>query len=117
MFYEQLQKACKKKKTSVTAMLKAIGVSTSNGTYWKNGSAPTIDMIVKISEFLNVSCDYLLTGKESIQAVELSKDEQDLLSEYKKLDFKGRSAVMSVIVSEQERMKSEKNTNRDTKIG
>lgn len=64
MFYEQLKKACKMRKTSVTAVLKQIGIGTANGTYWKNGSVPSSDIVVKLAELLNVSTDYLLLGKE-----------------------------------------------------
>ena len=65
MFYEQLKKACKEKGTSVTATLKKIGVGTANGTYWKNGSVPSSDIVIQLAEFLDVSTDYLLIGKEA----------------------------------------------------
>lgn len=65
MFYEQLKKACKEKNTTITAVLKKIGVGTANGTYWKNGSVPSSDIVIQLSEFLNVSTDYLLTGKDN----------------------------------------------------
>lgn len=43
-----------------------IGISNSSVSDWKNkGSIPSADKIVKISEFLNVSIDYLL-GKTNI---------------------------------------------------
>lgn len=65
MFYERLKDACKNAGTTVTATLKAIGIGTANGTYWKNGSIPSSDIIVKLAEFLNVSTDYLLLGKKT----------------------------------------------------
>ena len=84
MFYEQLKKACKNKNTSVTAVLKKIGIGAANGTYWKNGSIPASDTVVQLAEFLNVTTDYLLTGKEN-QATTLSTDEQELLESYRQL--------------------------------
>ena len=68
MFYTQLQKACKNKGTSITATLKAIGIGTANGTYWKNGSVPASDIVVKLAEFLDVTTDYLLIGESSSSA-------------------------------------------------
>lgn len=65
MFYDQLKKACKNNGTTVTAVLKKIGIGTANGTYWKNGSVPSADIVVQLSEFLGVSTDYLLKGKEN----------------------------------------------------
>lgn len=64
MFYNQLKAACKQNNTSVTAVLKKIGLGTANGTYWKNGSMPNSDVVIKLSESLGVTVDYLLTGKE-----------------------------------------------------
>ena len=34
------------------------------GSYWKNGKIPSGEIIIKLSEHLNVSTDYLLKGKE-----------------------------------------------------
>lgn len=89
MFYEQLKKACKKNNTSITAVLKQLGIGTANGTYWKNGSNPTSDMVIKLSEFLGVSCDYLLLGKETIPEAtmksQLTESEEDMLKVFRKL--------------------------------
>lgn len=60
MFYDNLKQVCKEKGTSVTSTLKEIGIGTANGTYWKNGSYPNGDILIKLSEFLNISIDYLL---------------------------------------------------------
>lgn len=65
MFYERLQMLCSKKTTDVTNLLKALKLSTSKGTLWKNGSVPKGDTLLKIAEYFNVSTDYLLTGKEA----------------------------------------------------
>ena len=82
MFYEQLKKACKAKNTSVTAVLKKMHIGTANGTYWKNGSSPSSDIVIQLAEFLNVSTDYLLTGKED----GLRDDERELLGDYNSLN-------------------------------
>lgn len=71
MFYEQLKKACKQNGTTITAVLKKIGIGAANGTYWKNGSAPSSDIVVKLSEFLGVSTDYLLKGEEDNSSIDL----------------------------------------------
>lgn len=92
--------------------------SLGNGTIRRwDTSPPACDKLLRVANTLNVSVDYLLTGENNQCFIELSDNERELLTEYKKLDFRGRSAAMSVIVAEQERMASEKNTNRNTKIG
>ena len=63
MFYERLKKACKEKGTSVTAMVKRLGLSSGNVTNWKNGRLPKTEIALKIAEYLNVSV-YDLMGEE-----------------------------------------------------
>ena len=66
MFYDQLKAACKEKNTSVTAVLKKIGIGTANGTYWKNGSVPSSDIVVQLAEFLEVSTDTCLLERKQL---------------------------------------------------
>ena len=63
MFYDNLKKACMNKGTTVTSTLKALGLGTANGTFWKNGSSPSGEVLIQLSEFLDVSVDYLLKGE------------------------------------------------------
>lgn len=87
MFYEQLKQACKDNKTSVTAVLKKIGVGTANGTYWKNGSSPSADIVIQLSELLNVSTDFLLKGKnEDSLTSNLSTNAQEMLDVFQKFN-------------------------------
>lgn len=83
MFYDRLKEACKTANTTVTAVLKAIGIGTANGTYWKNGSVPSSDIVIKLAEFLNVSTDYLLTGQSPSSS--FSDTEKELISLFKSL--------------------------------
>lgn len=92
MFYQMLKKACKNAGTTVTATLKAIGIGTANGTYWKNGSMPTSDILIKLSEFLNVSTDYLLFGKEN--NLPLTSEQMKILKVYDSLSFIDKSKVL-----------------------
>lgn len=96
MFYEQLKKACKNKNTSVTAVLKKIGIGTANGTYWKNGSVPSSDIVVQLAEFLDITTDYLLTGKEDYTK-KLTDGEQKLLDNYGKLTEEDKKKASKMI--------------------
>lgn len=82
MFYDNLNNVCKKQGTSVTAVIKEIGLNPTSGTYWKKGSFPSGDILIKLSERLNVSTDYLLTGKEKNTSLNISNDKQRLLEMY-----------------------------------
>lgn len=87
MFYEQLKQACKDNNTSVTAVLKKIGVGAANGTYWKNGSSPSADIVIQLSELLHVSTDFLLKGKKNNSStIDLSMNEQEMLDVFSKFN-------------------------------
>lgn len=59
-------------------------ISTSAISAWKkNGANPAAETLSAIADFLGVSLDYLLTGKESPSR--LTEDERDLLALYSKL--------------------------------
>ncbi len=64
--YEQIQQACKKAGLTVSAMCLALGMSKSTMSDLKSGRKKTLssDTIAKIAEFLNVTTDELILGKE-----------------------------------------------------
>lgn len=82
-FYDRLDKECKKNKTTVTGLLKTLGLSTNNVTRWKEGKSSSFDVIPLLAEELNVSTDFLLLGKET--ADDLSPTEKELLNSFRKL--------------------------------
>lgn len=94
MFYQQLQKACKNANTTVTATLKAIGIGTANGTYWKNGSMPSSENVIQLAEFLGVSTDFLLKGDSKNYSIDISSDEKELLNYYKELDERDKGRII-----------------------
>lgn len=59
-FFEILENLCAQNNTNVTSVLKALGLSTSKGTAWRNGSIPTGDILIKLAQYFGVSIDYLL---------------------------------------------------------
>ncbi len=52
MFYERLQQLCKKQGTSVSKMLKELGLSTGSTGNWKKGQLPKGDVLIKIANYL-----------------------------------------------------------------
>lgn len=73
-----------------------LGIKSNVIANWKKtNTIPPAKYLVSISEFLGVSCDYLLTGKEA--ADNISADEQDLLSMYRSLPSCVQREVLSYI--------------------
>lgn len=95
MFFDNLSAACRAKNISVTSIVTSLGLSKSNVTNWKKGASPSGDLIVRFSELLNVSCDYLLTGKNSLGLIE--KKESEIESLYMKLDNDDKNKVIGYI--------------------
>jgi len=63
MFYEIVNNLCKARKISITRMAEEIGLSNAAPTSWRRGSVPKLGTLKKISEYFNVSVEYLL-GEE-----------------------------------------------------
>ena len=91
-FYTKLKSICEKRSTSISALLKKCGYSKSYGTNWKNGVVPTIDIVTKIAEELNVSTDYLLDVNNPS-----SQDEAELLNTYRNLTNNDKKQVIDFV--------------------
>ena len=60
-----LAKIRKQKGLSQLKVAMDISISRESLSYYENGKrSPDIDMLVRLSEYFNVSIDYLITGKE-----------------------------------------------------
>ncbi len=116
MFYETFTMLCNNKKISPTATLQKIGVSTSKLTAWKNGSTPSVAVLILISEFFDVSIDYLIYGKERIvnkpeqeKIKNIDAKEQRLLNAFRALPFEEQFCFIGKIEQAAESYNSEEN--------
>lgn len=86
-----------KKKADLARFL---GVRPTTVTEWSTkGKQPLAEYISRISEFLNVSNDYLLTGKEKTPTI--LEDEAEVLEMYRKLDKNSKTIIKAKIIEEQ----------------
>lgn len=92
---ERLLELMKKYNINAKQLTCELEISNSAITDWKKGkSKPSTDAIIKLSQFFNVSTDYLLLGKEKSPSAELTADEHELLTYYKKLNFIQKGIVI-----------------------
>lgn len=105
MFYDNLKQACENKGLTVTALLKELGMGTANGTFWKDGSSPKADVVIQISEFLDVSTDFLLLGKEKNIADE---QEQELINIFRDIPDPAKRDVITFAMGVRSGSKPEK---------
>lgn len=116
MFYEIFTNLCDEKSISPTATLQNLKISTSKLTAWKNGSLPSASVLILLSEFFQVSIDYLLTGKEKSSSKDnLSNDEQELLTYYSKLHDINKGKVIGTAKTLAELQSSDAIDNSESK--
>lgn len=116
MFYERLEKICLRNGITVSALVKALGLSTSKVTAWKKGSVPKGEVLVKIADYFGLSLDYILCRTDDIVEVNshntisgnnnivgngntigerLSAQENALLEIFKKMDVIKQSQLLA----------------------
>lgn len=79
--YEIFQKLLKKEGLRPSDVSRATGISSSTLTDWKMGrSTPKQDKMQAIADYLGVTPDYLLTGKESRDEFSKYQEQADLLT-------------------------------------
>lgn len=74
-----------------------LGVSAASVTGWARGSYPSSQHIIKISEFLGVSVEYLLAGeqKEDADAIQgISDDALKVARLWDELDVPGKAIIL-----------------------
>lgn len=64
-----------------------------NGTIRRwDKNAPSIDKVAKVANFLEISIDWLIFGKEKEN---LSTEEKEILEAYRRADEKGKEAILA----------------------
>lgn len=90
MFYDNLKSACEKAGLKITPTVVQCGGKNGSAAKWKKGSSPNSDIVIKLSEYLGVSTDYLLLGKEP----ELSDKQQQLLDLFNQLSEENQAKII-----------------------
>lgn len=83
MFYDNYIYACELRGEKPNPVAIKCGASKGSSSSWKNGASPNSDIVAKIAEYLEVSTDFLLLGKETVE--DLSPTEKELLNSFRKL--------------------------------
>lgn len=100
MFIERLEEILKEKNLTLNKMSKATGIAQSPTSRWKKGSLPSVDALIKICKYLNVSADYLL---ELEPPPDITSEERRLLSYYRAADSRGKDYIMETAEREASR--------------
>lgn len=64
VFYDQVKSLCKTRNIAISTLARTLNLSPSAPNNWKEGTLPKAETIMKLSDFFNVSTDFLLYGED-----------------------------------------------------
>jgi transcriptional regulator with XRE-family HTH domain len=106
-FSENLNRICRDKGVTVTALLRKMGISTSKVTMWNNGSLPKQEMLVRLAQELHCSVmDFFMDDEELARPknLDLSEDEFEIIAFYRKITLREKHIFMARIYSYEDEM-------------
>lgn len=99
---ERIKIKCKEKGTSMNALEKELGFGNGSIRLWDK-KEPGSQKVILVAERLDLSLDWLLTGKESGN---LTPEEQILVDTYRQADDRGKKNIMATVENEKIQLKS-----------
>lgn len=99
---ERIKMKCKEKGTSMNALEKELGFGNGSIRLWDK-KEPGSQKVILVAERLDLSLDWLLTGKESGN---LTPEEQQLIDYYRKADDRGKRSILRTAESESTELES-----------
>lgn len=114
-FEERLRSLRLSKGLSQMDLAKLLKISKSSVNMYERGERePGIETLEKIADLFNVDLDYLLGKSDHTSRAilstgrEVSSEEYSLILKYRKLDERGKAAVLNVLNHEYESLPGEK---------
>lgn len=97
---ERIKKLCAEKGINLTKLEKEIGLSQGAAYKWKN-SSPSLEVLDKLSNYFDVTVDYIMTGVEKTKPeIPMHTDEHfELLELYSALKDEQKIAIMNLLRS------------------
>lgn len=88
----RIETVCKEKGYSIMKLEKESGLSNGQIGKWKR-QKPSYDKVASVANTLNVTIDWLITGKE---AQELNPDEEKLIEYYRSSDERSKKMILAM---------------------
>lgn len=93
-FVLRIDSALKKLNLKRASLCSDLGLSSTAITDWaRRGTVPAGDTCLKIADYLNVSAEWLITGKEE----GMSNEEKKLLTIYQKLSPQQKDTIWTLL--------------------
>lgn len=78
--YERIKSLCQKKGITITKLESDLGFGNSSVKKWEKTSSPSIDKIVKVASYFDVSTDYLLGRSDLEKSIHDIIGDEDIIS-------------------------------------
>lgn len=88
-FVERIRQSAEKKGLKLANIEKELGFGNGTIRKWDNNS-PSCEKALKVANLLNVSVEWLITGKQNI---DLSKEDKELLNAYHTANTEAKEIV------------------------
>lgn len=91
MFYDNLKAVCDSKNLKITPTIIKCGGAQGSISNWKKGSSPNSDIVARLAEYLNVSTDLLILGRETHAS--FPEEEQKIIDGYRNLNAENKIRI------------------------
>lgn len=109
-FWDIFIDLCYKSNSKPNNVAKELEISSGILTKWKHGSLPSTAALLKISQYFDVSIDYLLgrelIGKDVISKMQDKCKNSEIMQAYEKLPIKDQLEVQLLILNKAEKSDS-----------
>ena len=109
MFWDQFINLCNQHETTPNPLGRKLGISSGILSRWKTGALPSTEMLIKLSQYFDVSIDYLLFGDQALEnqpenaVVVTDQNERLLIKHYRALHYVNQIKILSAVISEAEK--------------
>lgn len=78
--YERIKLLCRKRGITISQLESTLGFGNSSIKKWEKTSSPSVDKIVKVASYFNVSLDYLMGRTDIENSISDILDDKDIIS-------------------------------------
>ena len=94
-FKENINRICRERNTTLTAVVKSLGLSTSKVSAWNDGALPKEEILVKLALRLGVSVMDFFADEDDLTPKD--EDENEILGIFRQFDRTERHIFMAKI--------------------
>lgn len=97
-FRENINRICKERGTTLSAVTRSLGLSSSKVTAWNNGSLPKESILNSLADVLGCSVmDFFADDKASPVLAPANDDEEDILKTFRSLSRQKKHEFMVMV--------------------